>query len=58
MPGEQGMDAMKALMANFRSNPPLELGGMKLVRVFDYLHDTVTAPGGTPAPELAVSPAT
>ena len=50
MPGEQGMDAMKALMANFRSNPPLELGGMKLARVRDYLNDTVTVPGGKPAP--------
>ncbi len=37
MPGEQGMDAMKTLMANFRSNPPRELGGLKLARVRDYL---------------------
>ena len=43
MPGEQGMDAMKALMANFRCHPPRELGGMKLARVRDYLNDTVTA---------------
>jgi phosphoglucomutase/phosphomannomutase len=50
MPGEQGMDAMKALMANFRSRPPQELGGLTLARVRDYLGDTVTAPGGNPAP--------
>ena len=37
MPGEQGMDAMKTLMANFRSHPPRELGGLKLARVRDYL---------------------
>jgi len=48
MPGEQGMDAMKALMAAFRSDPPRELGGMKLARVRDYLNDTVTAVGGRP----------
>jgi len=50
MPGEQGMDAMKALMANFRTNPPRALGGMRLVRVRDYLNGAVTAPGGRPAP--------
>ena len=48
MPGEQGMDAMKALMAAFRSHPPRELGGMKLARVRDYLNDTVTVVGGRP----------
>ena len=30
--GEQGMDAMKVVMAAFRSRPPRELGGMKLAR--------------------------
>jgi phosphoglucomutase/phosphomannomutase len=50
MPGEQGMDAMKALMAAFRSNPPQALGGMKLARVRDYLNGTLTIPGGKPAP--------
>ena len=30
MPGEQGMDAMMTLMANFRSAPPRELGGLNL----------------------------
>jgi phosphomannomutase len=50
MPGERGMDAMKALMANFRADPPRELGGMKLARVRDYLSNTVTSPGGKPVP--------
>ncbi len=50
MPGEQGMDAMKTLMANFRSHPPLELGGLKLARVRDYLSDTLTVPSGKPEP--------
>ncbi len=50
MPGEQGMDAMKTLMANFRSRPPQELGGLKLARVRDYANDTVTVSGGQPAP--------
>ena len=50
MPGEQGMEAMKAVMAGFRSRPPLELGGIKLARVRDYLNDTVTSPGGKAAP--------
>ena len=50
MPGEQGMDAMKAVMAAFRCNPPQELGGMKLVRVRDYLNDTAILFGGKPAP--------
>ena len=50
MPGEQGMDAMKALMANFRSNPPAALAGMKVVRTRDYLHDTITMADGTTTP--------
>jgi phosphoglucomutase/phosphomannomutase len=49
MPGEKGMDAMKAVMAAFRTNPPLELGGMKLARVRDYLGNTMTEIGGKPA---------
>ena len=50
MPGEQGMDAMKSLMAKFRSQPPRELGGLKLARVRDYLTDTLTVAGGKPVP--------
>ncbi len=49
LPGEQGMDAMKALMARFRGDPPRELGGQKVVRVRDYLNDTSTVLGGMPS---------
>ena len=45
MPGEQGMDDMKALMAGLRSQPPVAIAGMNVVRVRDYLADTVTAAG-------------
>ncbi len=37
MPGEKGMEDMKALMAGLRDHPPQCLGGMKVVRVRDYL---------------------
>jgi phosphomannomutase len=50
LPGEQGMEAMKAVMARFRSNPPRELGNMNLARVRDYFCNTVTVPGREPAP--------
>ncbi len=46
MPGEKGMDDMKALMAGLRSRPPATIAGMNVVQVRDYLHGTVTAPGG------------
>ncbi len=50
MPGEQGMEDMKALMARFRSNPPQAVGGLKVAQTRDYLSGTVTRPGGEPAP--------
>ena len=50
MPGEQGMDAMKALMTTFRNDPPSELGGMKLAHVRDYLKETLTTVGRQPVP--------
>lgn len=50
MPGETGMDAMRALMAAFRTSPPQSLGGLKVVRVRDYLSQTQTQPGGKPEP--------
>jgi phosphoglucomutase/phosphomannomutase len=46
MPGKQGMDAMKGVMAAFRTKPPRWLGGLKLARVRDYRNDTVTEIGG------------
>jgi phosphoglucomutase/phosphomannomutase len=50
MPGEKGMDDMTALMAGLRSRPPATIAGMKVVHVRDYLHGTVTAPGGPQQP--------
>jgi phosphomannomutase len=41
MPGEKGMDDMKALMARVRTTPPRSLGGLQVVRVRDYLGGTV-----------------
>ncbi len=46
MPGSQGMQQMAALMAKFRSEPPRELAGLKVVRVRDYLGLTEHEPGG------------
>ena len=45
MPGEKGMEDMKALMAGFRTRPPATLAGMKVARVRDYLSDTADEPG-------------
>lgn len=35
-PGKSGADAIKAMMDNFRNNPPKELNGSKVVVVKDY----------------------
>lgn len=35
-PGKSGADEIKAMMDNFRSNPPKELGGSKVVLMKDY----------------------
>ena len=50
MPGSEGMDRMKALMAQFRSDPPKSLAGMKVARVRDYLSQTMTLSGSKPEP--------
>jgi phosphoglucomutase/phosphomannomutase len=47
MPGEKGLDQMKALMARFRSDPPEVIGGLKVARLRDYLGGTVIEIGGT-----------
>jgi len=36
-PGKSGADEIKAMMDNFRSNPPAELGGSRVVKIKDYL---------------------
>lgn len=48
MPGAEGMDRMKALMQAFRTAPPRHIGGMEVVTIRDYLHQTVAAAGGPP----------
>ncbi len=50
MPGEKGMDDMKALMARFRSEPPEQIAGMKIVCSRDYLGGTATQLGSQPHP--------
>jgi phosphoglucomutase/phosphomannomutase len=53
MPGAAGMHDMQNLMARFRSTPPQELAGMKVVRVRDYKSLTELVPGKSPAPFTA-----
>jgi phosphoglucomutase/phosphomannomutase len=50
MPGEKGMEDMLALMARLRTAPPERLGGMKVVQVRDFLHNTVTNAAGAVTP--------
>ncbi len=50
MPGERGMDAMKTLMARFRSGPPRGLAGIQVACVRDYLNGTVTTVSGKSSP--------
>ena len=45
MPGSEGMDRMKKLMARFRSDPPQSLGGIEVRGVRDYLSGTVMVAG-------------
>jgi phosphoglucomutase/phosphomannomutase len=50
MPGSEGMERMKEVMATFRSGPPAELGGDRIARIRDYELLTVTPAGGQPQP--------
>ncbi len=50
MPGSEGMQRMKEVMALFRSKPPESLDGMNVVRVRDYLGQTVTVVGQATEP--------
>jgi phosphoglucomutase/phosphomannomutase len=50
MPGSEGMQRMKEVMALFRSHPPTEVGGDRVVQIRDYQRQTVTPPGGNPQP--------
>lgn len=46
-PGKSGADEIKAMMENFRSNPPKELGGSAVTLVKDYKTLKATASDGT-----------
>lgn len=47
-PGKTGADEIRQMMENFRSNPPVELGGSKVVLWKDYLTlETKSADGST-----------
>ena len=46
-PGKTGADEIKAMMENFRANPPQELGGSKVVLAKDYQTLKATAGDGT-----------
>ncbi len=50
MPGEKGMDDMRALMTRLRQTPPSSLGGMKVKAVRDYLNLRVIDASGSTSP--------
>lgn len=49
MPGSDGMQRMKSLMAQFRADPPLALAGQRIVEIRDYLAQTNMIVGKKPA---------
>lgn len=50
MPGSEGMARMKQVMAEFRSGPPAEIGGMSVVQVRDYENQMLTPVSEKPRP--------
>jgi len=44
MPGLDGLEKMKALMSELRSNPPKEISGSAVLRLRDYSEGTITVP--------------
>ena len=44
MPGLDGLEKMKQLMAQLRENPPKEIGGSAVLRLKDYAAGTITVP--------------
>ena len=50
MPGEKGMEEMRGLMGRLRAQPPSSLGGLKVVRVRDYLSGQQKTVPGTVSP--------
>ena len=45
LPGKDGLTRMKEIMKELREHPPVEIGGMKVTAVRDYLKGTRTAEG-------------
>ena len=45
MPGLDGLQKMQALMAKLRSEPPMELGGQKVIRLRDYKDGSIFVNG-------------
>ncbi|MCR5296960.1 MAG: phospho-sugar mutase [Clostridiales bacterium] len=45
LPGKDGLTRMKEIMAGLRSNPPKEIGGLKVTAVRDYLRGVRTENG-------------
>ena len=50
MPGSEGMDRMKEVMAQFRASPPKELAGSGVRQMRDYLTQTIRRADGTQQP--------
>ena len=50
MPGAEGMDRMRQVMARFREDPPSTLAGFSVAQVRDYLNNTVIRPSEKPEP--------
>lgn len=47
LPGKDGVGRMKEIMAKLRNHPPIELGGIRITAVRDYLRDVRTEYGIT-----------
>ena len=45
MPGLDGLQKMKALMAELRENPPREIGGQEVIRTRDYSDGSISVAG-------------
>lgn len=54
MPGLDGLENMKRLMASLRKSPPDAIGGRRVVRVRDYLEGTARASGGSTKEPLPI----
>ncbi len=50
MPGEKGMEDMRAMLAKLRTAPPTVLGGMKVSTIRDYANNTLITPSGDVSP--------